>query len=171
MARECFTRSMALPDKRRVHEAFLAHLNDVLQLTATTAEQTRRDATHAEAKPENDKDTRALEQSYLARGHAMRTEDLIEQREFIRFMELKSFGPDDALGAGALLRLDSEEGSRCIFMAAYSGGTELDVDGTKVLVVTPASPLGTLLVGRMLGDGVEQRVRGVLREYEISEVA
>ena len=33
-------------------------------------------ATHAEAKPENDKDTRGLEQSYLARGQAQRVAEL-----------------------------------------------------------------------------------------------
>ena len=34
-------------------------------------------ATHEEAKPENDKDTRALEQSYLARGQAARIDELL----------------------------------------------------------------------------------------------
>jgi len=33
-------------------------------------------ATHEENKPENDKDTRALEQSYLARGQAQRVVEL-----------------------------------------------------------------------------------------------
>jgi hypothetical protein len=44
---------------------------------ATLAHKTTKDAaTHEEAKPENDKDTRALEQSYLARGQAQRVLDL-----------------------------------------------------------------------------------------------
>jgi hypothetical protein len=45
--------------------------------TAERAQQAAREgATHEEAKPENDKDTRALEQSYVARGQAKRVEEL-----------------------------------------------------------------------------------------------
>ncbi len=162
---------MALPDKKRVLEAVVARLGETLAQMATTAEQTRKDATHEEAKPENDKDTRALEQSYLARGQAMRAEELVQQREMLRFLPLSRFGPDDALKASALVMLESEEGSRCIFIAPYGGGTEVVVDGVSVLVVTAASPLGKAVVGRALGDDVEVRVRGALREYAIVEVA
>jgi hypothetical protein len=162
---------MALPEKRKVLEAVVARLSENLQQLATAAEQIRKDATHEEAKPENDKDTRALEQSYLARGQAMRTEVLVEQREVVRFMTLRRFGPNDALGASALVMLDSDEGKRCVFIAPHGGGTEVVVDGVSVLVVTPASSLGALVMGRSLGDDVDLRVKGVLREYSITEVA
>ncbi len=161
----------ALPDKRRVLDAVLARLNETLLQMASAAEQTRKDATHEEAKPENDKDTRALEQSYLARGQAMRAEGLVEQREVMRFLSLRPFGADDALGSGALLSLESDDGVRCVFIAPYAGGTEVEVDGVTVLVVTPASSLGAAIVGRMLGDDVDLRVKGTRREYSIIEVA
>ncbi|MFT3925917.1 MAG: hypothetical protein QM778_25465 [Myxococcales bacterium] len=162
---------MALPDKRRVLEALVARLGETLSQMSSSAEQTRKDATHEEAKPENDKDTRALEQSYLARGQAMRAEELVEQREQLRFLPLLRFGPDDALRASALVMLESDEGKRCVFIAPYAGGTEVEVDGVQVLVVTGASSLGAAVMGRMLGDDVELRVRGTLREYSIVEVA
>jgi hypothetical protein len=161
---------MTLPNKRRVLEALLDKLSATLASMATAAEATRRDATHEEAKPENDKDTRALEQSYLARGQAMRAEELIEQREFLRFMGLPRFGPEDPVRAGALVRLESDEGARFVFLAPYGGGTEVEVDGCKVLVVTAASSLGAAVVNRCQGDDVEVRVRGALKEYEIAEV-
>src|SRR3954454_17817563 len=116
---------MALPDKRRVLEAVVARLGETLGQMSSSAEQTRKDATHEEAKPENDKDTRALEQSYLARGQAMRTEELVEQREVMRYLTPRKFGPDDALGSGALVKLESDEGSRCVFVAPHAGGTEV----------------------------------------------
>ncbi len=161
----------ALPDKRRVLDAVLERLNETLLQMASAAEQTRKDATHEEAKPENDKDTRALEQSYLARGQAMRAEELVEQREKMRFLSLRPFGEDDPLGAGALLLLEGDEGTRCLFIAPHAGGTEVEVDGVKVLVVTPASSLGAAIVGRSLGDDVDLRVKGVRREYSIVGVA
>jgi transcription elongation GreA/GreB family factor len=163
---------MKLPDKQRVRDAVVERLTLTLQHMAKTAEATRKDATHEEARPENDKDTRALEQTYLARGQAMRVEQLIEEREVLRFMPLPTFGADDALRAGALVQLESEAGEkRCVFVLPQAGGTEVEVDGVHVMVVTPTSSLGAAIVNRVLGDAVELRVRGVLKEYEITEVA
>jgi hypothetical protein len=162
---------MALPDKRKVLDALLAKMGEVAQHMTAIAESTRKGATHAEAKPENDKDTRALEQSYLARGQAMRVEELYEQCEQLRFMPLPRFGEDDPLGAGALISLESEQGTRCVFLAPHGGGIELSVDGCELQVITPQSALGALVLGRSLGDDVQLRVRGAVREYVIAEVA
>jgi hypothetical protein len=162
---------MALPDKRAVHAALLARMSELAEHMTAIAESTRKGATHAEAKPENDKDTRALEQSYLARGQAMRVEELLEQRELLRFLPLPSYGADDPLGAGALLALESDSGTRCVFLAPHGGGIELSVDGCAVQVITPQSALGALVLGRSLGDDVQLRVRGEVREYVIAEVA
>lgn len=160
-----------LPDKAKVLEALLANLSEVVAQAASAARVTREGATHAEAKPENAKDTRALEQTYLARGQAMRVEELIEQIQVLRFMPLSTFGERDAIGASALMLLESDAGSRCLFLAPFGGGTELVVDGIEVMVITPQSPLGALVLGRFVGDEVEQRVRGQLREYAIVAIA
>jgi hypothetical protein len=162
---------MALPDKRKVLDSLLARMDELAQHTTELAESTRKDATHAEAKPENDKDTRALEQSYLARGQAMRVEELREQCEQLRFLPLPRYGDDDPIGAGALISLESEQGTRCVFLAPHGGGIELTLDGCALQVITPQSALGALVLGRCLGDEVQLRVRGAIREYVISEVA
>lgn len=160
-----------LPDKAKVLEALLARLSEVVTQAASAARSTREGATHAEAKPENAKDTRALEQTYLARGQAMRVEELAEQIQLLRFMPLPRYGNNDAIGAAALLLLESDTTTRCLFLAPYGGGTELVVDGVDVLVITPQSPLGALVLGRMVGDEFEQRVRGTMREYVIAAIA
>ena len=160
---------MPLPDKQRVHQALLDKLAQDLTAAAVTAEATRKDATHAEAKPENDKDTRALEQSYLARGQAMRAEQLAEEREVLRFMPLPQLSADAAAQSGALVELEDEDGAtRLLFMAPHAGGTELSVEGMSVLVVTPISPLGAAILGRTIGDDVTLSVRGKRRNYVIS---
>jgi transcription elongation GreA/GreB family factor len=162
---------MPLPEKQRVHQALLDKLSCDLLSAAGTAEATRKDATHAEAKPENDKDTRALEQSYLARGQAMRAEQLAEEREVLRFMPLPTLGADAAVQSGALVELEDEDGAaRLVFMAPHAGGSELSVAGMSVLVVTPASPLGAAILGRSVGDDVQLSVRGKRRNYVISKV-
>lgn len=160
---------MPLPDKQRVHRALLDKLGHDAETAAETAEATRKDATHAEAKPENDKDTRALEQSYLARGQALRAEQLVEEREVLRFMPLPVLPSDAPVQSGALIELEDDDGgTRVLFMAPHAGGTELSVEGMSVLVVTPSSPLGAALLGRGEGDDVQLSVRGKRRNYVIS---
>src|SRR5687767_5609756 len=149
---------MSLPEKHRVLELVVHKLSEVLAQMAQAAEETRKDATHEEAKPENDKDTRALEQSYLARGQAMRAEQLAEEREQLRFLPLPTLAKDAAISAGALVELEDEDGgTRVLFMLPHAGGTEVSVDGVSVLVVTAASPLGAALLGRGVDDEVTLR--------------
>jgi len=161
---------MGLPNKKRVLDAVLARMHEAWAQMTAAALRTQEGATHAEAKPENEKDTRALEQSYLARGQAARAEELTEQMHVLRFMPLKDYGDEDPIGAGALIALEAEDGARCLFLAPHGGGTEVTVDGTEVLVVTPVSAMGRAVLGRALGDDVELRVRGAARSYSIVEV-
>jgi transcription elongation GreA/GreB family factor len=162
---------MPLPDKQLVHRALLDKLAQDAASAAEAAEATRKDATHIEAKPENDKDTRALEQSYLARGQAMRAEQLAEEREVLRFMPLPALDRDAAVQSGALVELEDDDGgTRVLFMAPHAGGSELSVASMSVLVVTPSSPLGAALLGRGIGDDVQLSVRGKRRNYVISAV-
>ena len=157
-------------DKRLVLDALIAQLAGVAARAANAARTTREGATHAEAKPENDKDTRALEQSYLARGQAIRVEELVEQIEQLRSLPLRSFGQDDAIAAGALLALESDGGTRWLFLAPHGGGVELKVAGVSITVITPQSALGAAVLGRFAGDDVELRTRGLRREYVIASV-
>jgi len=158
---------MTAPDKQKVIDALLQHLSELAMQATKAANATREGATHPEAKPENDKDTRALEQSYLARGQAQRVTELNEQIQSLRFMTVRSFGPDDVIAVGALVTLKAGTDVRCLFLAPCGGGIELMTDGAAVLVVTPQSPRGAALIGREVGDEVELVVRGAKQEYVI----
>jgi len=59
---------MPAPTKPTLKAELLALLAADLDTLERAHRATTEGATHEEAKPENDKDTRALEQSYLARG-------------------------------------------------------------------------------------------------------
>jgi transcription elongation GreA/GreB family factor len=163
-------RAPQLPEKHRVRDAVLEKLAEQLAQAVHVADDARRGATHEEAKPENDKDTRALEQSYLARGQALRAEQLTEARDLLRFLPLPQLTGGVA-AAGALVVLEAEDGAqRVLFLAPVAGGIEVSVEGTLVQVVTPASPLGAALLGRAPGDDVSVLVRGVRREYVVAQV-
>jgi hypothetical protein len=158
-------------DKQKVIEALLQHLSELAIQATNAANATREGATHPEAKPENEKDTRALEQSYLARGQALRVTELNEQMQSLRFMPVRSFGPSDPVAMGALVTLEAETDVRSLFLAPCGGGKQLSIDGIVVTVVTPQSPLAAGVLGRKVGDEIEIVARGARREYVIAAVS
>ncbi|MET0591135.1 MAG: transcription elongation factor GreAB [Polyangiaceae bacterium] len=162
---------MPQPDKRKVMNALLQLLTELSVKATNAANTTREGATHPEAKPENDKDTRALEQSYLARGQALRVIELNDEIQLLRTMPLRSFGAADPVAVGALVTLESEKDSRCVFLVPRGGGNELSIDGTTVFVVTPQSRLGAAVLGRTVDDDVELVVQGAKREYVVAAVS
>jgi transcription elongation GreA/GreB family factor len=158
-------------DKKALVAAVLETLAAQREAMRASAEETRRAATHAEARPENDKDTRGLEQSYLARGQAMRVEALEEEMARLRFLDLRPFGDDDAVALGAVVRLLIDDDEASYFLVPAAGGTKVQVDGREIALVTPAAPLGRSLLGRRVGDELTLRVKGRVREVELVEIA
>jgi transcription elongation GreA/GreB family factor len=160
-----------LPDKRAVCEALRAKLARALEVMLDAAADARRGATHEESRAEGDKDMRSTEQSYLARGHAMRAEELAEELQRFDLAVWRAFGDDDAIGPGALVRASVGDEERIVFVVPHGGGSELEVGGVRVTVVTPSSPVGEALSGKRTGDDFELTVRGVRREWVVEEIA
>lgn len=128
-------------------------------------------ATHAEAKPENDKDTRALEASYLAAGQAERVRELESALKLLSALELRDIGKSTPICASAVVTLEDDDGARTLFfMSPHGGGLKLELEGAVVQVVTPQSPLGKALLGRTHGDTIELRGKSGLREMSIVDV-
>ena len=129
-------------------------------------------ATHEEAKPENDKDTRALEASYLAAGQAERVRELEGAAKLLGSFELRDIGKTTPISSSAVITLEDAEGVRStFFMAPHGGGVRLEVEGGgHVQVVTPQSPLGAALLGRTHGEVIEVRGKSGLREMTIVDV-
>lgn len=154
-------------DKLKVLKAVQDALGEELR-RQLAAQQTAADgATHAEARAETKWDTCGLEQSYLARGHAMQFETLAAQVE-----ELRTFVPHDFrgkfIGAGALVETELNGEILRFFLLNCGGGTELQVDGHEITVITPESPVGAALAGKKQGDAYSFRVgtEGTIRLVE-----
>ena len=128
----------------------------------------REGATHEEARPENDKDTRALEQSYLARGEAVRVEQLRTALTDVQATPLRAFREGERAALGAVITLEEDGEELVIWLAPQGGGSRL-ADG-RVQVVTPPSPLGRALLGKVAGDDVTVAVAGRTRELSILRV-
>lgn len=157
----------AKPTKVALRAELVTQLEAALVAATAAHAATIAGATHAEAKPENDKDTRALEQQYLARGQAQRVVELQDALVELASWSPRRFGEDDAIALGALVTIDEGGDRRMLFVAPVGGGNQL---GGGVQVVTPKSPLGQLLLGKQAGDEVELRSGARARTLEIVSV-
>jgi hypothetical protein len=157
-------------DKATILRALQARLEQDLAIALEAQRRTQSGATHEESKPENDKDTRALESSYLARGQALRVAELTHDLATASALALRAFDADKPIAVTALVELDDEPSS-LYFLAPVGGGLTLDVGGVAVRVLTPASPLGRALLGQTEGNDVEVRTPQGMRQCSIAGVS
>lgn len=164
-------------DKSELVRAICAALAEKERLTTQQADAAHRAATHEESVPENDKDTRALESSYLAGAQAARARELKGIQNALAFVPLRDFKPDDEIGLTALVTVSgavsgatsAARGAKqtAYFLMPHGGGIKVRMGADEITVVTPEAMLGQALVGLCIGDTLT--VGG--RDYEVIDLA
>lgn len=157
-------------DKQTLVQTLLSTLEHDLGAMSASQQATLAGATHEESRPENDKDTRALESSYLARGLAGRVEELQQDVTKVSAMRLRAFHEDQPIALSALVVLRDDAGVARYLLAPAGGGKRLTVEGQEVQVVTPASPVGRALIGKRLDDDVDLATPAGTHEWSIDDV-
>jgi transcription elongation GreA/GreB family factor len=156
-------------NKRALLEAIVSRLAAELALLTNAALATYAEATDEQNKAENKYDTRGLEASYLARGQSKVVEEAAEALAQFKALILRDVAPGEPVALGALVTVaDATRKASHYFVGPRSGGTEIELDGRSVMVITPNSPLGRQLVGRHEGETL-QLERG--RDFRIVRVA
>lgn len=144
-----------------------------LEAITESQSQVQSGMTHAESKAENDKDTRAIESSYLARGLASRVTELRSSLATIQAWKLPSpeQQPEKALlgRVVTLLDADSEQQQR-VWLAPAGGGISLTHADQAFLVLSPEAPLGKALMGRELEDEFEVKSPSGTRDWVIEAI-
>src|SRR4051812_39561967 len=155
--------------KRALIQQLQADLAEEIASHTRAANSAREAATHEENRPENDKDTRAVEAAYLAGAQADRVRDLERIANALEFLPLRGFGVDEPIASAALIELDlggaaerrppndAVKNKLHCFMAPQGGGMKVELYGKEIQVITPQSPLGQALLGKSVGDVVEVR--------------
>ncbi len=165
---------MARVDKLALFETLKSQVRKDLEVAVAAAKSTKEAATHEEAKPENDKDTRAIEASYLAGAQGERVRELERTLAVLEALPTRDLGDGDVVAAGAIVWLEAttarEPDLVCLFSPA-GGGLRAEVGGLKVQVVTPKSPLGEAILGAHVGDDVEVELGRVVKGYEVKKLA
>ncbi len=157
--------------KAQLIEAALAKLEAELETMRRSADTTRAGAVHEESRPENDKDTRGLEASYLARGQAERVEELTESVRLLENLVPRKFSSDERVALSALVTVEAAGDTKFFLVVPSGGGIEVETaTGEPVLLVTPTAPIVRAMLGKEIGDVFSIRVQGASREYEITDL-
>ena len=155
-------------DKQALKQELIHLMAEDLAVLERLHHDTASGATHEEAKSEGDKDTRALEQTYLARGQAQRITDLRAELAEVRNMVLRDAGEDGPACVGALVQVEENGDEQLLFVASHGGGWS--VGEGRIRVITPKSPLGEALIGLRAGDDCEVFIANRARDISILHV-
>ncbi len=158
-------------DKRALLSSLVAELGRRTGDMRRRAKAVAASATHEEARPEGDKDTRAIEESYLARGQAARAAEAETDLQMLSSLDCQSFEDDRPIAATAVAGIEDEDGNvKVVLLLPVAGGVVLESQGIDVHVVTPTSPLGRGLLGKTVDDDFEVSVRGTSRCWTVMAV-
>lgn len=158
------------PRKLALRTSLLAALEQALATARAAHDAAVEGATHEEARPENDKDTRGLEQSYLARGHAQRVAELESGLAAVAAMQPRAHPPGAPISSGALVTVSEHGERRRLWIAPHGGGLTLLEGGQPVTVLTPSSPLARALLGKRVDEECELGSGQGTRTLEIEAV-
>lgn len=158
-------------NKNEIINIIIEAINREALNLASAARIASQDATDSESKAENKYDTRGLEASYLAGAQAKLAAESLQNAASFKSLELQKFTKESKIVITALVKLESEEGKYYYyFIGPKSGGTEIEYNGIKIIVITPSSPIGLKLIGRESGDVITLNNGGTKKEYEIISV-
>jgi hypothetical protein len=157
-------------DKQKLLQELRVRLEEERATTTRIALEAAAAVTHEDNKPENDKDMRSTEASYIARGQAERAREVERAIAMLASIYVRAFAPGDQIAATALVELLHGKSKLVCFVFPVAGGQRIRVGETDVQVVTPTSPLGKALMGLSEGEEAEVRTPQGTKVYEIASV-
>jgi transcription elongation GreA/GreB family factor len=155
-------------DKQGLLATLVAALEANHQQAHKAALQAYQTATDEENVAENKYDTLGLEASYLAQGQARRMAQCEQDLGLYQQLQLPLIDSDSPIKIGSLVLIEQPDNSlQTMFVGPSAGGLSFVFDGREVVVVTPKSPMGKLLLGSYLDDRLSAQIGGVQKHYQI----
>jgi len=157
-------------NKRALLDRILARLQSELDLLTQAALATHAEATDEENKAEDKYDTRGLEASYLAIGQSKAAEEAAQAVAQFSVLSVRDFKPTEPVSLGALVVLETNGRRSFYYIGPKAGGTEINHEGHSILVITPQSPLGRQLMGRIQGETLQLEFGGKRGPQQVTAV-
>ena len=151
--------------KQQLLQQVITLLETDFEGLSTAAAQTHKESTSAESKQEGKYDTRGLEASYLADAQAEQV--VLLQENIVRLKTLEMEDDPDIVKPGCIVILSSDTSDHQFFLLPAGGGIELQYEDQPLIVITPESPLGELILGKSITDTLTTTQLG---EVFISEI-
>ncbi len=139
-------------DKANLIRLFCAELSHQEHVLLASAKAAHEAATHEESQPENAKDTRAREASYLAGAQSARARELKAMQNALAFLVPRSFANEESIALSALVEVRCQGRSTFYLLGPHAGGTKANDGVHEVIMVTAEAALGRALIGRTVGD-------------------
>lgn len=139
-------------DKTAVFKAVMETFRATLADHEKAAGAAREGASGDEVAQEGKYDTRATESSYLARGHAMQYEAMLDDLRTLEAYRVPPYDADEEIGTGALVEVKTGRAVTHYFILPAGGGTEATVEDTEVVVINARSPISKELKGKCAGS-------------------
>lgn len=157
-------------DKHLLVSSIISYLEYELADAIEAATNAHSAAVDNESVAETQYDTLAIEAGYLAEGQSKRVQEYQTAIAAFRKLPVKDFDQNTVISVGALVQLKQD--SEChhwFFIAPFAGGFRTELFNQQFTVITPQSPMGTALIGKLEGDEISIRLGGsVLTDYIFS---
>ena len=140
--------------KLRLIAQIRTELRAQLERLSKAAMEAHAAATDPGSKAEGKYDTRSLEASYLAAGQARQVDELSESVRIFESLVLPNFQPEDAVDAGALVKVIFSGETEYFLLVPVSGGLVVSHDGQEISLLTPSSELYRKLLGMRVGESL-----------------
>ena len=149
----------------------IASMTESLHALEKAARASHEEATHESSKAESKYDTRGLEAAYLAGGQARQAKEILSAIEAYEALVIRDFAPGEPVELAALVELDADGTRSTYFIGPKSGGLEIEHRRREIMVITPQSPLGQILMGRKAGQRWVAKLGGSNVKYHIVSVS
>jgi hypothetical protein len=140
--------------KQKIVDGVIRILETELGRQTQANVQSNAATTFSAANADKQRDTTGFESAFLAHGYARHCMDLSHQLDALRTMPIEDFSGQE-IDLGALVEVEMSGETDSYIVLNCGGGTEVTVEGKKVTVVTPESPLGAALMGNVEAGSVE----------------
>ncbi len=149
----------------------LERLERELETAVAASKEAHSSATHSENVADNKYGTLALEAAYLAHGQSVRIVELQRSILLYRHFQTPIFTTESTIELGALIDLEDPVGDRQrIFLGPAAGGLIIAEEPLAIKVVTAATPLGKLLLGKHIDEDFVLTVGTSTHHFSITNI-
>ncbi len=132
-------------------------------MALVAANNAHKAATNDQSVAETQYDTLAIEQSYLAEGQSRRVDEIRYAIKRLQSIPLAALQKKPQINIGSVVQLEKDiDKQQWFFLAPAAGGYRcklaLQSNTINIVVITPQSPIGAAMMGKVLDDEISIQI-------------